>query len=123
MNIKVVGLLGVVILVIGGVVLFGKSNNRVQPETKPVQVVEEKKGYSLADVAEHATEANCWMAIEGKVYNVTEFVSKHPGGKAILGGCGKDATVLFNERPTNNKGPHPDAAKQALVQLYIGELQ
>lgn len=62
------------------------------------------------------------MAIEGKVYDVTSYVSRHPGGKAILNGCGKDATVLFNERPTNQKGPHPAQAKQQLAPMQIGIL-
>lgn len=79
--------------------------------------------YTLADVAKHANESSCWMAIEGKVYDVTSFIGKHPGGKAIMNGCGKDATILFNERPTENKGPHPAQAKEMLVPLYIGDLK
>jgi cytochrome b involved in lipid metabolism len=63
------------------------------------------------------------MAIEGNVYDATKFIPSHPGDKAILNGCGKDATVLFHERPTNDRGPHPAQAKAALDQFYIGELK
>lgn len=80
------------------------------------------KSYTLSDVATHGIEADCWMAIENKVYAVTEFVAKHPGGKAILNGCGKDATQLFNERPTNQKGPHPATARELLPTYLIGDL-
>lgn len=79
--------------------------------------------YDLNEVEKHATESDCWMAIEGRVYDVTDFVAQHPGGKAILNGCGKDATTLFNERPTNNKGPHPAQAMQQLEQFVIGNLK
>lgn len=83
----------------------------------------EAKTYGLAEVATHNSEKDCWMAIEGKVYNVTEFIPKHPGGKAIVGGCGKDASTLFNERPTNNKGPHPAQANELLKGFFIGDLK
>lgn len=83
----------------------------------------ETKTYSLEEVAIHDSAADCWMAIEGKVYDVTEFIPNHPGGQAILGGCGKDATTLFNERPTNNAGPHPAQAKGLLEGFYIGDLE
>ena len=78
--------------------------------------------YTISQVSEHATEQDCWMAIEGKVYDVTAFIPSHPGGKAIIGGCGKDATVLFNERPTNGKGPHPAQARTLLQKYEIGVL-
>ena len=79
--------------------------------------------YTITEVATHNLEADCWMVIEGKVYDVTKFIPGHPGGKAILNGCGKDATALFNERPTNNRGPHPAQARATLNPYYIGELK
>lgn len=51
---------------------------------------------TITDVSKHANASDCWLALDGKVYNVTDYVSYHPGGKAILQGCGKDATDLFN---------------------------
>lgn len=78
--------------------------------------------YTLEDVARHAVATDCWLAINGKVYNATEFVTKHPGGPAIIKGCGIDASKLFNERPTSGKGPHPSQAQDMLKTLYIGDL-
>lgn len=80
------------------------------------------KNYTLSDVSKHAIETDCWMAINNKVYDVTKFVPNHPGGKMILKGCGTDATVLFEQRPDTDKGPHPDSAKEALKNFYIGDL-
>lgn len=80
--------------------------------------------FALAEVARHAAKEDCWLAIEGKVYDVTEFIesAKHPGGAAILEGCGKDATELFNTRPMGSKTPHSEKARGFLPQFYIGEL-
>jgi cytochrome b involved in lipid metabolism len=76
----------------------------------------------LEEVAQHALEADCWMAINGKVYDVTEFVKTHPGGKAILQGCGKDATQLFETRPMGSGTPHSDNARRISEKYLIGEL-
>lgn len=84
----------------------------------------EKKmmSYTLADVAKHATKDDCWMAIKGKVYDVTAVTSsgKHPGGPVILQGCGKDATKGFTER--GGKGEHSEKAWGFLEGMQIGEL-
>lgn len=134
----IVAVVLVVLLLGGGFLLF---SNKTAPSTSqslltsqnsptinsvtefPAPTSTDTKTYTLEEVAMHGSEKDCWMAIEGKVYNVTEFIPKHPGGKAIIGGCGKDATTLFNERPTNNKGPHPAQAKELLNGFYIGNLK
>lgn len=116
------------LLVIGGGFYFYKTGQSM-PEKKEVMKQEEKKvmdekkkSYAMDEVATHNSESDCWMAIGDKVYDATSFVANHPGGPAILKGCGTDATKLFEERPTNNKGPHPDQAREQLTKLYIGEL-
>lgn len=51
---------------------------------------------SLAEVAKHKTAKDAWIVLHGKVYDVTGFLSSHPGGKMILlKHCGKDATEEF----------------------------
>merc|ERR1712178_601942 len=53
--------------------------------------------YSLADVAKHTTKTDCWVILDGKVLDVTSFLSEHPGGElAILTFAGKDATEEFD---------------------------
>ena len=116
------------LLVVGGGFYFYKTR-QAMPEKKGVLNQEEastanmkNQSYAMDEVSKHNSETDCWMAIEGKVYNATSFVINHPGGQAILKGCGTDATKLFKERPTNKKGPHPDKARSQLEKLYIGEL-
>merc|ERR1719262_1139809 len=54
-------------------------------------------GYSLDDVAKHATKTDCWVVVNGQVLNVTNFLKDHPGGElAILTFAGKDASEEFN---------------------------
>lgn len=51
---------------------------------------------SLDDVARHCTAGDAWMAVRGRVYDVTRYVEYHPGGRILLDGAGKDATALFD---------------------------
>merc|ERR1712050_819084 len=53
--------------------------------------------YTKEEVAKHTTKTDCWVILEDKVLNVTNFLSQHPGGElAILTFAGKDATEEFN---------------------------
>lgn len=51
---------------------------------------------SADEVAKHNSRESCWVAIRGKVYDLTDFLNSHPGGvKAILTRAGTDATEEF----------------------------
>ena len=78
------------------------------------------KSYSLAEVALHDKPTDCWLVIEGKVINPTQFIAegKHPNDK-ILQGCGKDATLMFKNIPKHS-GPTP---QEALKTYEIGILR
>jgi len=53
---------------------------------------------SLAEVALHATEDDCWTVFRGRVFNITPYLQYHPGGVAmLLEGAGTDCTALFNQ--------------------------
>jgi cytochrome b involved in lipid metabolism len=54
--------------------------------------------FTEQQLLEHKSMEDMWMAINGKVFNVTPYVNFHPGGKyQLLRGAGKDATKLFQE--------------------------
>ena len=37
-----------------------------------------------AEVAKHNSQKSCWIVLESNVYDVTTFLSLHPGGAGIL---------------------------------------
>jgi len=51
----------------------------------------------LRIVAEHDHEKSCWVILYDHVYDVTDFLSSHPGGsKIILSLAGRDATEEYD---------------------------
>ncbi len=47
-------------------------------------------------VAANATEESCWAIIDDNVYDLTDWISSHPGGSSrIIGLCGTDGTSQF----------------------------
>ncbi|NUN11355.1 hypothetical protein HUU53_01790 [Candidatus Micrarchaeota archaeon] len=90
----------------------------VPTEQPTIQV----KKYTIEEISLHNTQADCWLLIEGKVYNPPEnFASLHPGGTAYLAFCGKDATQAFNQRP-NDGTSHSETARGFAASFLIGEL-
>ncbi|KAI0735321.1 FMN-dependent dehydrogenase-domain-containing protein [Earliella scabrosa] len=52
--------------------------------------------FSLDEVSTHNSPSSCWVIINNRVYDVTEFLPDHPGGaKIILKYGGKDATSAY----------------------------
>jgi cytochrome b involved in lipid metabolism len=90
------------------------TNIEIADDEEPIGTIA-KTGFTASEVAEHSTPDDCWLILEGKVYEVTEFIPSHPGGKAILKGCGKDATQMF--------AGHPESAKAMKEKYYIGDLK
>ncbi len=74
--------------------------------------------YSMIDIATHNTESSCWAAVNSSVYDLTTWVSRHPGGsRAIVSMCGTNATSKFEAQHGGSR-----AAQAALVLLKIGTL-
>ena len=54
--------------------------------------------YSWAEIEKHNSKNDCWLVIDGGVYDVTEFMDEHPGGAGMLKMvAGKDASLHFEE--------------------------
>jgi cytochrome b involved in lipid metabolism len=73
-------------------------------------------------IAKHNTVSDCWLLIGGKVYNVTNYISSHPGGVAEIGNnCGTDATAAFQTKGGRGNS-HSQSANNMLAAYYIGDL-
>ena len=53
---------------------------------------------SLEELRLHCHKGDAWTAVRGVVYDVTDFISKHPGGQtALIKILGQDGTRFFGE--------------------------
>lgn len=92
------------------------------PSAAPVvkkEVVSSTKrlAISKAELSKHESEKDCWIAVEGKVYDVTKFLDDHPGGgDSILLTAGQDSTDEFNAL-------HGQKARDMLADYYIGDME
>ena len=86
--------------------------------TKSTAASTTKGTYTLAQVAQHATAASCWAVVSKNVYDLTDWVDRHPGGRArILSMCGKDSTDAFTQQHGGQKRPEADLAGFKIGQL------
>jgi cytochrome b involved in lipid metabolism len=69
--------------------------------------------FSVKEIAQHNKRDDCWFIIEDKVYDVTSFVDKHPGGDILLSHAGMEATDIFDAF-------HADATSKMLINYEIG---
>ncbi|KAL1915641.1 uncharacterized protein VTP21DRAFT_6400 [Calcarisporiella thermophila] len=76
--------------------------------------------YSPKQIAEHNTHKSCWVIYRDKVYDLTSFVTDHPGGtELILARAGEDVTTVMSD-PLEHE--HSDAAYSILEEFCIGQL-
>lgn len=80
--------------------------------------IKQYNNLTLEEVKKHNKKEDGWTIIENKVYNITSWIPKHPGGEIIMQALGKDATQLFID---NN---HPSYVKKTILpKYYIGTLK
>jgi cytochrome b involved in lipid metabolism len=87
-----------------------------KPSTAPAPATVD--AYTLAQLATHNSSASCYSAINGSVYDLTSFVSHHPGGAAAIKSlCGVDGTAAYNGQHGGSRRPANE-----LASLKIGVL-
>lgn len=112
-------------LVIPAALVLPLTACAVEPTTTPPAAATVASGtalaaktYTMATVKKHHTRTSCWTVVGKGVYNLTGWVSKHPGGsKRIVAMCGKNATAAFRAQ----HGSTGRAAK-VLASYKIGKL-
>eukprot|EP01083_Nonionella_stella_P032811 89795_1 len=51
--------------------------------------------YTMNQIKKHNKRDDCWMVLNGHVFDLTEYIPFHPGGDEILKAKGRDGTILF----------------------------
>jgi hypothetical protein len=75
----------------------------------------------LVELAAHATPDNCWMAIRGTVYDVTDYLPDHPSRADIIEAwCGREATDAYDTKMKDR--PHSRLADELLPRYRVGPL-
>lgn len=67
--------------------------------------------YTLDDVALHNNSEDCWLVIDGKVFNATEASKLHPA----MFSCGTDVSINYHKN-------HGEGIRDKMMKFYIGEL-
>jgi cytochrome b involved in lipid metabolism len=73
---------------------------------------------TLDEIKKHDSSTSCWSIVYGNVFDLTKWITKHPGGaEKIRAICGKDGTSSFERQHASDAG----AAKQ-LSSYFLGKL-
>jgi|GEM_PF-5245918 len=102
------------------------ANSSVQSVSSSAQNVaissqSQVKTVSKSQLAGNNSSSNCWISFDKKVYNVTNYLGKHPGGRReLLNVCGQEIDNLSS----GHQGGSFDSTKiqGILGQFYVGDL-
>ena len=73
---------------------------------------------TLTELNNHNTATDCWIAVHGKVYDVTKFLSNHPGGGEVIASlAGSETAADFEDVG------HSDGARNQATELFVGVLE
>lgn len=98
--------------------ISSNSENTGKKQTT-TEIKNDLKIYTFSDVEKGSTKENCLTVIENKVYNLTKWINKHPGGaENILRLCGIDGTRYFK----NKHGLDANAISK-LESFFVSELK
>ena len=102
-------------------IAFFWLGSRFAARTPPAPAPAPVQSITLAEVARHASPEDCWMVIDGGVYDVTDYLPEHPSKPSVIEPwCGREATEAYR---TKTKGrPHSSEADLLLPSYRIGNL-
>lgn len=86
---------------IGFGVFFFMDRNDIDLRKETSQNKNFQGTVSIAELVEHQEPEDCWVAIHGNVYDLTEYAPIHPGAPTLITRhCGTDATVWYDYEHT-----------------------
>lgn len=87
----------------------------------PAPAARDLPAVSMKQLVSHNTEDDCWMAIEGKVYDFSDYIPEHPTPPDVLTPwCGKEATEGMRTKGYGRD--HSPAAWRMLDEYLVGKL-
>ena len=73
---------------------------------------------TLDEVKKHDSGTSCWSIVFDNVFDLTKWITKHPGGaEKIRAICGKDGTSSFQRQHEGDSG-----AARELSSFFLGKL-
>ena len=73
--------------------------------------------FSLTDVEQHATRDDCWYMLYGEVWDLTDYIDRHPGGaQRIYDYCGGGTLT----EDAYSRQHNPNLLWQKVSQHYLG---
>jgi linoleoyl-CoA desaturase len=75
-------------MIAAGQISAPKQTRGLQPGRTPT--------YSWQEINRHNRKRDCWIVVDGGVYDVTRWVDAHPGGDIICSLAGQDVSALFH---------------------------
>lgn len=97
------------------------ANTEPVPPVNNEPPVTEPSGISLSELSAHNERADCWIGYKGKVYDITDFVPKHPGGASkITPYCG---TASEFEKAFTKQHGTSQVSKLVKEGTLMGDLQ
>ncbi len=92
---------------------FFDADRVVNPAIIGKEIVQKASGvkYTVDDVTLHNNSEDCWLIIDGKVFNATESSRLHPA----MFKCGTDVSANYHKN-------HGDGIRDKMMKYYIGDL-
>jgi len=95
-----------------------QSSSPSKSATPSASVISGLTKLTLEEVKKHDSGTSCWSIVYGNVFDLTKWITKHPGGAAVIRAiCGKDGSDAF-------EGQHAGQGKPAnqLSNYYLGKV-
>lgn len=120
-----VGIIGSILIIFLTILYFNQYQKQKKQFTNILQkgsvTQTSTVSLTLSEVAKHNMVGDCWIIVQGSIYNVTQYLSLHPGGSnRITTFCGQDATNAYSTQ--GGKGSHSSFADSELGKLKLGQL-
>lgn len=127
-NLRKIILLSILVLTLSGC----KSGSETEEDVSQNQILETEEDkveqniqveqFNVNEIAKHNNVDDCWLLIEGRVYDVTSYIIDHPAPpRTIIDYCGGEATKAYDTKETDK--PHSEYAHELLEEYFVGEVK